>query len=263
MKVWVAIGLSVAVLAFCSGAMADQASAPLMAAGEKVSSSPQGGDATLGATADTVAHIAAVTERVAAVASASIVAPVPSRSEPLSSDPGAPPATVNPAPAVATTTAAAVAHPTPAQASVKPAAARVAKTKVAAGSDRQPANAKAAERLVAEAKSVVVRTVGQTETGTAAWYGGHYIGQRTSNGERLDAVHATAAHRTLPLNSLARVTNLRNGRSVVVRVTDRGPVDSSLLIDMSPRAADEIQMKAAGLVPVKVEQVVELPADAK
>jgi rare lipoprotein A len=108
-----------------------------------------------------------------------------------------------------------------------------------------------------------VRPVGKVETGTAAWYGGTYIGRQTTSGSRLDTIHPTAAHRTLPLNSLARVTNLQNGRMVVVRVTDRGPISTSLLIDMSPKAADELNMKHAGLVPVRVEQVVEVPADPK
>lgn len=111
--------------------------------------------------------------------------------------------------------------------------------------------------------AMCVRSVGKPETGTAAWYGGVYLGRRTSSGERLDTIHPTAAHRTLPLNSLARVTNLANGRSVVVRVTDRGPISASLLIDMSPKAADELQMRQAGLVPVRVEQVVEIPVDPK
>ena len=115
----------------------------------------------------------------------------------------------------------------------------------------------------AAAEALCVRAVGKAETGTAAWYGGHYIGQRTSSGSRLDTLHATAAHRTLPLNSLARVTNLKNGRSIIVRVTDRGPISESLLIDMSPRAAAELDMKQAGLVPVSVEQVVEVPPDLK
>lgn len=115
----------------------------------------------------------------------------------------------------------------------------------------------------AEATTPCVRPIGKVETGTAAWYGGRYIGRRTTSGSRLDTIHPTAAHRTLPLNSLARVTNLDNGRSVVVRVTDRGPVSTSLLIDMSPRAADDLQMKHAGVVPVRVEQVVEVPADTK
>jgi rare lipoprotein A (peptidoglycan hydrolase) len=119
------------------------------------------------------------------------------------------------------------------------------------------------ELAAAHVKSIAVQCVGRPETGSAAWYGGHYIGQRTTSGERLDTIHPTAAHRTLPLNSLARVTNLRNGRSVVVRVTDRGPVAHALLIDMSPSAADELQMKEAGVVPVRVEQVVEVPTDTK
>jgi rare lipoprotein A len=59
------------------------------------------------------------------------------------------------------------------------------------------------------------------------------------------------------------VTNLRNGRSVIVRVTDRGPVSETLLIDVSPSAAEVLDMKAAGVVPVTVEQVVEVPPDAK
>jgi len=124
-------------------------------------------------------------------------------------------------------------------------------------------SAKRRHDKLAAPDALCVRPVGKAETGTAAWYGGRYVGRRTSSGSRLDTIHATAAHRTLPLNSLARVTNLDNGRSVIVRVTDRGPVNSSLLIDMSPRAADELHMKHAGLVPVTVEQVVEVPADLK
>jgi rare lipoprotein A len=115
----------------------------------------------------------------------------------------------------------------------------------------------------AAAQPMQVHAVGKCQTGRAAWYGGSYLGRRTSSGERLDTIHPTAAHRSLPLNSLARVTNLRNGRSVVVRVTDRGPINHSLLIDMSPRAADELRMKEAGLVPVRVEQVVEVPPNSR
>jgi len=110
-------------------------------------------------------------------------------------------------------------------------------------------------------KIIKVKAIGPCLVGRSAWYGGRYVGRRTSSGELLDQTHATAAHRTLPLNSLVRVTNLNNGRSVVVRITDRGPVSERLLIDMSPRAADELAMKTAGIVPVSVEQVVEV-ADA-
>jgi rare lipoprotein A (peptidoglycan hydrolase) len=110
------------------------------------------------------------------------------------------------------------------------------------------------------APNVALRRVGACQFGAAAWYGGRYIGRATTSGSRLDVEHATAAHRTLPLNSLARVTRLDNGRSVVVRITDRGPVSHELLIDMSPKAADQLDMKDAGVVRVAVEQVVEIPS---
>jgi rare lipoprotein A len=104
-----------------------------------------------------------------------------------------------------------------------------------------------------------LQVIGQREIGSAAWYGGHHIGRRTASGDRLDAVHATAAHRSLPLRSLVRVTNLSNGRSVVARINDRGPVSRSLLIDVSPSVADELDMKRAGIVRVAVEPVAPAP----
>jgi rare lipoprotein A len=100
-----------------------------------------------------------------------------------------------------------------------------------------------------------LQVTGRREIGAAAWYGGRHLGRRTASGERLDAVHATAAHRSLPLYSLVRVTNLSNGRSVVARITDRGPVSHSLLIDVSPRVAETLDMKRAGIVTVAVEPV--------
>ena len=122
---------------------------------------------------------------------------------------------------------------------------------------------RAADTADGDRKIAQVRAIGPCQLGSAAWYGGRYIGRRTSSGTRLDQIHATAAHRTLPLNSLVRVTNLSNGRSVVVRITDRGPVSKSLLIDMSPKAADELAMKTAGIVPVSIEQVVEVSDASK
>ena len=101
-----------------------------------------------------------------------------------------------------------------------------------------------------------LQIVGTQETGSAAWYGPRHLGHRTASGDRLDTVRATAAHRSLPLNSLARVTNLKNGRSVIVKVTDRGPWSPNLQIDVSPKAADELDMKRAGIVPVRIEAVV-------
>jgi rare lipoprotein A len=102
---------------------------------------------------------------------------------------------------------------------------------------------------------------GAREIGKAAWYG--LVGGRTSNGEILDTVSATAAHRTLPLASYARVTNLDSGRSVVVRINDRGPQNRRFVIDLSPRAADELDMKRAGVVNVIVEPVVAGPVPVR
>ena len=104
-----------------------------------------------------------------------------------------------------------------------------------------------------------LQVIGQREVGAAAWYGGHHIGRRTASGDRLDAAHATAAHRSLPLRSLVRVTNLSNGRSVVARITDRGPVSRSLLIDVSPSVAEVLDMKRAGIVKVAIDPVAPAP----
>jgi rare lipoprotein A (peptidoglycan hydrolase) len=112
-------------------------------------------------------------------------------------------------------------------------------------------------------KIAQVKAIGPCQLGSAAWYGGRYVGRPTSSGMLLDQTHATAAHRTLPLNTLVRVTNLNNGLSVIVRITDRGPVSERLLIDVSPKAADELAMKTAGIVPVSIEQVVEVPPNSK
>jgi rare lipoprotein A len=97
--------------------------------------------------------------------------------------------------------------------------------------------------------------VGPRQIGRAAWYGGFHVGLQTASGAVLDTVHPTAAHRTLPLNTLVRVTNMKNGRSVVVLVNDRGPVSPSLIIDLSPRAAQALDMIQDGIVPVSVEPV--------
>jgi rare lipoprotein A (peptidoglycan hydrolase) len=97
------------------------------------------------------------------------------------------------------------------------------------------------------------REFGAKEIGKAAWY--NFVGRYTSTGERLDAVTATAAHRTLPLSSYAKVTNLNSGRSVIVRINDRGPWTRRFIIDLSPRAADELDMKRAGVATVMVEPI--------
>jgi rare lipoprotein A len=82
------------------------------------------------------------------------------------------------------------------------------------------------------------------------------VGKETASGELLDTFTATAAHRSLPLASFAKVTNLDNGRSVIVKINDRGPYTRGRILDLSPRAADALDMKRAGVVAVVVEPLV-------
>ncbi len=92
-----------------------------------------------------------------------------------------------------------------------------------------------------------------SETGIASWYGPGFEGKPTANGERFDPSELTAAHRTLPMPSLVRVTNLDNGKSVVVRVNDRGPFANNRIIDMSQRAAELLGFASQGTAKVRVE----------
>ncbi len=97
--------------------------------------------------------------------------------------------------------------------------------------------------------------------GVASWYGDAFHGRLTANGEIFDMRSITAAHPTLPLPSYVRVTNLSNGRSLVVRVNDRGPFHANRVIDVSSRAADLLGFKHHGTARVKVEYVA--PANVK
>lgn len=90
-------------------------------------------------------------------------------------------------------------------------------------------------------------------TGLASWYGEDFHNRKTANGETYNMYDMTAAHKTLPLPSVVRVTNLENGRSVVVRVNDRGPFKKNRVIDLSRRAAEELDIIGSGLAKVKVE----------
>jgi rare lipoprotein A (peptidoglycan hydrolase) len=90
------------------------------------------------------------------------------------------------------------------------------------------------------------------EVGTASWYGPQLHGERTASGEIFDRHAYTAAHPSLPLNSVVKVTNLANGRSVVLRVNDRLP-KRDRVIDVSQRAAEELGMKRRGLAKVRIE----------
>lgn len=95
------------------------------------------------------------------------------------------------------------------------------------------------------------------ETGIASWYGPGFHGGKTANGEKYNQLEMTAAHRTLQLPALVRVTNMENGRSVVVRVNDRGPFARGRIIDVSERAADLLKMKGPGTARVRVQVLAE------
>jgi rare lipoprotein A len=94
-----------------------------------------------------------------------------------------------------------------------------------------------------------------SEVGDASWYGRQFHGKHTANGEIYDMNAMTAAHRTLPLPSMVRVTNLNNGRSVKLRVNDRGPFANDRIIDVSRRAAQMLGFKNQGITRVRVEIV--------
>jgi rare lipoprotein A len=91
------------------------------------------------------------------------------------------------------------------------------------------------------------------QIGDASWYGARHQGHKTASGEAYDPRSLTAAHPSLPLDSTVRVTNLKNGRSVEVRVNDRGPYRGRRVIDLSAKAAEEIGLKRSGVAKVKVE----------
>jgi len=95
--------------------------------------------------------------------------------------------------------------------------------------------------------------------GLASWYGEDFHGRLTENGEVYDMHGVSAAHPTLPLPCYARVTNLKNGRSIIVRVNDRGPYHSNRLIDLSTKAAHLLDFYGDGLAPVRVEYVSPAP----
>src|SRR5215469_2590984 len=93
------------------------------------------------------------------------------------------------------------------------------------------------------------------QVGKASWYGKAFDGKETASGERYEMFRLTAAHRTLPLGTVVRVTSLRTGRSVLVTINDRGPVPHSRIIDLSYGAAQMLGCRAYGLEPVRLDVV--------
>jgi rare lipoprotein A len=98
---------------------------------------------------------------------------------------------------------------------------------------------------------------GATQTGVASWYGPKYHGRTTANGETYNMYDLTAAHQTLPFGCVVHVRNLDNDKTVVVRINDRGPFKKNRIIDLSYRAAKELDMIQAGTARVKITIVEE------
>lgn len=96
--------------------------------------------------------------------------------------------------------------------------------------------------------------------GVASWYGPGFDGKQTANGEIFDTTKLTAAHQTLPFDTLIRVTNLENGRVVVVRVNDRGPFVGRRILDLSKAAAEKLDMVGSGTARVRLELLSDMPA---
>jgi rare lipoprotein A len=98
-------------------------------------------------------------------------------------------------------------------------------------------------------------SVGHTETGMASFYGNEFQSRKTANGEIFDQSKPTAAHQTLPFGTRLKVTNSQNGKSVIVRVNDRGPFAKGRVIDLSSSAFRSIASLSAGVIPVKIEVI--------
>ena len=107
--------------------------------------------------------------------------------------------------------------------------------------------------MIAATKKTVSSKVYQT--GTAFFYGGIWHGKKTANGEIFNTYSLTAAHKTLPFNTRVRVTNLNNGKSVIVRINNRGPYIKGRIIDLSTAAFTAIESKNKGIARVKLEIV--------
>lgn len=108
-------------------------------------------------------------------------------------------------------------------------------------------------QIIQQATQVVAQAVKVGSRGMASWYGPGFHGRRTANGERFNQNALTAAHRSLPFGTKVRVTNTRTGRSVVVRITDRGPFTGGRVIDLSAAAARIVGVMQSGVAPVTLE----------
>jgi len=125
---------------------------------------------------------------------------------------------------------------------------------VSLGAAQRPASSESISKGTKTNPAKVNRTK-PYQIGTASWYGDYFQGKPTASGEPYNMYDLTAAHPTLPLGSWVRVTNLRNGRAVVVRINDRGPVVPGRIIDLSYNTARVLQFKSQGLQLVRLDVV--------
>lgn len=109
--------------------------------------------------------------------------------------------------------------------------------------------------VLGETYKILPTTKGFTQTGKASWYGTKFHGLRTSSGEKYDMYKMTAAHRNLPLPTYVRVTNVANGKSVIVKVNDRGPFHSERIMDLSYAAAARLDYLKSGTATVRIEAI--------
>lgn len=119
----------------------------------------------------------------------------------------------------------------------------------------EPPSSKNFKPAVVKSKRAIPRKHQVVQVGKASWYGPHFQGRQTASGEPFNMHDLTAAHRSLPLGTWVRVTDLHNGNSVVVRINDRGPVPESRVIDLSYEAASQLGLRAEGVAPVRLEIV--------
>ena len=131
---------------------------------------------------------------------------------------------------------------------------------VGLGAAQGPNNSEASSAPIraVQAKPDIRNQTGKNQPyqiGTASWYGDYFVGKPTASGEDFDMYDMTAAHPTLPLGSYVRVTNLRNGRAVVVKVNDRGPIVPGRIIDLSYGAAQVLEFEHRGLQKVRLDLV--------
>ncbi|MCQ2228884.1 MAG: septal ring lytic transglycosylase RlpA family protein [Bacteroidales bacterium] len=121
-----------------------------------------------------------------------------------------------------------------------------------------PAKKSSASSSVSSKSSTGGLKVGAVTTGQASYYSDKLHGNTTANGEKYDKRAMTCAHKTYPFGTMLKVTNTTNGKSVTLRVNDRGPFKAGRIVDVSGAAAEKLDMKTAGVVNVKVE-IVKLP----